>query len=576
MNNRVLALVLAVLLVGGIAAPALAAADNVDGDAGNSTVKEPESDPAGGSYDIDTLRRSGTKPSGAEDAGVRSLGSPPMGFVALQYPNPTLFDVILGSEGSYQYIEAGQEVKSNSIRAYGSAYGEVAGEYDMVIVYWQKETRTTGNGTEETIAERQNVDRVKVNLDEQELYSRVDVSLRDHYDETWETTVWLEQNGQKVDGAQWYFSHRSNPDSKAVDIQSSGGAWGFAMRTTLLPGIVALIAGLTLARMTLRKTARGPGYGVSAWLFLLGIIGFVVGLVGYYQIAVILSYIPYIMGVSIGVIAYAAGLTFHPPAKRIAFMKRKLDDAVTIPGRENGMPETDGGDAGAEAFDELTEALKVDLPEVPAVKTPDGYRIPEIGLGPFISRFFAKAALLDVSEIATRETVGVGRIDEIIHVTPDSEEALKHKPARLVRSLPISKLDSDSEIPGTELALAWVKTAMIVAIPPAVGLALFREFLNIPIVGAIVGVFVVIILSYSAEDGFVEFTAAEPHYKQAEDSLTMLQRAHKEAKDQQSAKEEMWEERARSVKEAREESEDERRTVTDEILDALGGDSGNE
>jgi hypothetical protein len=278
------------------------------------------------------------------------------------------------------------------------------------------------------------------------------------------------------------------------------------------------------------------------------------------------------MGLSIGVIAYAAGLTFHQPVKKIGFLRRELAEAVTIPGDNPIRASTDGGafdgDAGAELFDELSEAILVDLPEVPAVRTDGGYRIPETGLRPFLARLFADAALLDVSNIATRDSVREGRIDEIIQVNPDADRALEHKPARLVRVLPIDTLGEDSNL--WQEMWAYALTALIAIGPMAVGYIGFDRIANIPTVGVIAGALVTIVIAYSAEDGWIDFEAAEPHYKKAEDSLTFLQRAHKEARDDQSAREELYNERGKSVKEAKQEMDRESGVVTDKILEALG------
>lgn len=533
-----------------------------------------------GPYDIVELRAMGQREGRDASPSVRGIGDPPRGFAAARYRDPSLIDAVQGNPGPWKEVAAGDTIEQNRIQIYGSAFGDVAGEYELVIVYWNEETTQVDNHSV-AYAANQTVQREKVTFAKEDLYSYHNVSLPSHTEQTVKMTMWLERDDEKVDGAQWSgIKHRSNPESESVSIDSAAGAWGFALRNAVLPGIASLIAGLVSARAVLRQTGRGPGYGLGSWLFITGLVGFFVAAIAYYQIAVILSNLPWVMGVSIGVIAFAAGLTFHQPVKKIGFERRELRDAVTIPGGSPASKATDGGvaqggvfggdDGGAEMFDEFTEALYRDLPEIPAVRTDDGYRVPVLGLRPFFARIFANAALLDVSNIATRQKVGVGRLSDIIVVDPDSETAVEHKPARLVRVLPWDTLDENAS--WVEELVAGLLTAVILFAPASTGWIAFERLMNIPTVGMFLGILVTIIISYSAEDGWIEFEPAPPHYHRAEDTLTGLQRAYKESKEDKSSKEEAWEERAKTAREGREDRAAEQRTVTDKILGGLGVD----
>lgn len=582
MNVR--SLLLALVFVGLIASAGVAPALAQEADANSTATETPAGDDdlaaedvdvGDGEYDIVELRQMGRAQGQDASPAVRAIGDPPRGFAAIRYRDPTLIDAVQGNPGPWQEVEPGGTIEQNKIQVYGSAFGQVSGDYDLVIVYWERDTTQVDNHTV-AYAANQSVQRQTITFAEDDLYSYHNVSLPPHTDNTVQMTMWLERRGEKVDGAQWSsVEHRSNPESASVNINSAAGAWGFALRNAVIPGIVSLIAGLVSARAVLKQTGRGPGYGLGSWLFITALVGFFVSAIAYYQIAVILSNLPWVMGLSIGVIAFAAGLTFHQPVKKIGFERRELRDAVTIPGGSPANKATDGGvaeslDGGAEMFDEFTEALWRDMPEVPAVRTDDGYRVPVLGLRPFFARIFSNAALLDVSNIATRQKVKQGRLSDIIVVDPGSERAVEHKPARLVRVLPWDTLDESAS--WVEELVAGVLTAAILFGPASTGWVVFERLMNIPTVGLGLGILVTIIISYSAEDGWIEFDAAPPHYQRAEDTLTGLQRAYKESKEDQTSKEEAWEERAKTAAEGREDRAKEQRTVTDEILGGLGVD----
>lgn len=532
--------------------------------------------PASGSgeFPIDVLRDSGTTQASQRVPSVRALGDPPRGFVAVRYHDPSLWDTIFGGDGQLKQLSQGTVVRQNELQLYGSAFGSAAGEYELVMVFWQPEERTFGNGTQ-VVAAKQSTKRAKITFTENSLYNYHNVSLPPHYSEDWQVTMWLEQGGERMDGVQWRFTHRSNPENKqAYSIDSAAGAWGYAARSVFIPGIISLVGGLALARVALRRTGRGPGYGIGFVLLIATIAFGILGAIAYYQIAVILDNVPYVMGGVIGAIAFGAGLTFHPPAKNIGFLRRELHDAESIPGggphtaADGGKAVRNSGDMGAEIFDEFTEAIKLDLPEVPAVRTPDGYRVPVKGLRPFLARFFAKAALLDLNNIATRQKVQRGRLDDIIVVDPQGETAVSHKPARIVRKLPIDVLDEEAGRKAE--ALAMLKTAAILLGPAAAGWYLTSSLLNVPSVGVVAGLAVSAVLAYGAEDGFIEFDAAPPHFQRAEDSLTVLQRSYSYSKEEKSAKEEAWDEKAKTAAEGRQENQNQRKTATDRLLEETG------
>lgn len=535
---------------------------------------------SGGEYSLSRLSEGGRNEGVDNLESVRSLGDPPNGFAAARYRDRNLFDVVRGNPGDWSQIQQDSLVEDDSFQLYGSAFGDSAGEYTLVIVFWERETVQRDNGTER-IAANQSVQTQSIVFDENELYSYHNVSLPSHLGSSVQTTMWLERNGEPLDGVKWRFSHRSNPESTGTNIQTSAGAWGFAFANAVLPGIVSVIIGLFGARITLKRIGRGAGYGPVAWILILTVIGSMVATAAYYQIAVILHNVPIVMGLLIGVVAFASALTFHDPVQKIGFYRRELLDAETAPGlhsgpaggaeADGGVPVDTDGDSGAEMFDEFTEALYSEMPTVPAVRTEDGYKIPVEGIRPAIARLFASAAILDLSAIKTREKVKNGPVTDIIQVDPLGEEAVVHEPATLKRVLPVDTLADDAST--GEKALAYAMTAAIVAAPAAFGAWALEYTWGIPSVGVLIGLSATIVMAYSAEDGWIDFTAAPPHYKRAEDSLTVLQRAYKKSAEEERATKEIYKERAKTADEARRESTTERKVVTDHILDSIGAGS---
>lgn len=549
-------------------------------------VREKVEDIRDGPYSIVELRKDGDVPPGSGvPKAARALGNPPRGFVGARYRDPTLIDALTGSQGAWQQIGPTKLVQQDRVQLYGSAFGDVAGDYELVIVYWQVDHARVNNNTV-PYAANQTIDTQTVTVGGgQNLYTFTNVSLRQHVDATWKVTMWLERGGEKVDGVQWHFKHRSNPAQEAAPaIGSKADLWAWGIGNIGLPGIVGVIVGLVGSRVTLRRTARGPGYGIKSWILILFFVGLFVAMIAYYQIAVILQHFPQVIGISIGIVAYAAGLTIHPEEKKIGFLRRELFDAVTVPGDSAILQSraTDGGaldvdDAGAEAFEELTEAIKLDLPEVPAVRTQDGYKIPTEGVKSFFARLFADAATLNLEGVATRQTVNDGRLDEIIVVDPKSNQAVEHKPAKIKRMLPWDSMKYDAEETGEqptvyEKTFAAVLSGVIVVGPPLAGMALADHLLNLPSVGFLIGLVGTAIIAYTSEDGWIDYVPAPPMYKRAEDSLTMLQKALSWSAEEESARKALYRERATTASEAREQQTEERKTVTDRILERLGAD----
>lgn len=546
-----------------------------------------------GPFDLATLRTAGTTPAGeAVPPSMRYLGDPIMGAVAMRHKPVSPID------NDWTWVEPGTTVQTDRLQLVSSAFGNAAGEYDLVVVYWHEEQRQAANGTTVPVAADQTVQRISVTLDDGRAATVVD--LQSHYDRAWRTTAWLEQDGEPVPGARWTFTHQSSPASEQVQISSESDLWWATIKTTWLPGAAGIIAGLSLARLTLRRTSRGPGYGLGVWVFLAGFGGLVAAAGLWYEITVLIARVDIIIGLSLGVLAYGGGLRFHPPVERVAFVQKHLR---RVDGGTEGQPvATDGGHRGPgfdmsdlEApetvadgdrprlgeqgyYEELRESRTV----VPTIVGEDGRGVPKQGLRPFFARLFADPARLDLSGLQTRTQVS-GDIDEKVYVRPDAEAPVDHTPARLVGRIPVwhrlyeETADGRRVIPeavGTGERIVFGAGAALVCALPLLGAWAGGAWFSTPILGAIAGALVLVVELYGAADGEISYEPAPRHFVDAISTLTLLQRSYADAKTIDELEREVESERMRSHGEVRESEWRRDDTKIKEMIDMeLSGDS---
>ncbi|QKY18298.1 hypothetical protein [Halorubrum sp. CBA1229] len=549
----VAAVSLAVLLVATMATPALAAVAP-PGDTSPQTNGSEVS--SAGPFDIDQLRNGGTQPSAAPPS-VRYVGDTEIdGAIAVRYrpADPLSNDPI--------YLEGGQTLNTDQIELYSTVFGDSTGEYELVIVYWQPESRQTENGTAVDVAANQEVQRATVTVEDG--YANAPVELNSHYDSNVQATMWLEQDGQAVDGARWRFEHASAPASQQVTIETQADAWWYSFRTAILPGVASIIIGLSGAKATLRLAGRGPGYSLTSWGIASAIL--VTGVLGglYYEVATVVANLDVLMGLSLLPIAYGGGLRMSPPTERIAFVRKELTDAVSLRrGETDKEPDAlaDGGEAAGGVtdsvelgedgyFDELYEQLAIKT----TIRAPDGGRmVPKKGIRPFFARLFAKAARLDLSQLRTRVRVE-GDATQKVYVDPDEDNAVRHRPAHLRRRMPVwhrlpEPADGESLSPITR-GLYGLLTVATLGLP-VIGWYAGEAAANIPTVGAFAGLVLLAVESYEAVDGAIDFEPAPRHDLTADASLTVMQSEHADAKLLEDYEEIAWSERIKTALEAR-------------------------
>ena len=548
--------VLCVLSALGAAMPAMAAGVPAQVEGGSGEFDAP------GPFEISELRTGGNQPAAAPPS-VRYVGdgSQPGGAIALRHvPAGPL-------ENQPIFLERGKTLNTDEVELYSTVFGGSAtGEYEAVIVYWSAESRTV-NGTTVEYAADQEVQRATVDVEPG--YASAPIALNSHYNESVQATMWLERDGQVVDGARWRFTHASAPASQQVQIETQADAWWYVFRTAILPGVASIVVGLSAARATLKRAGRGPGYSLGTYGFLTGV-GVLLAIAGlYYELAVVVQHVDILFGLSLLPIAYGGGLRMRDPTENIAFERKELTEALNLRrGQTHKEADPDAvPDGGAESsastsdrisldedgyYDELFE----DLSLLKTIRAPDGNGrlVPRKGFRPFFARLFSSAARLDLTDLRTRVSVN-GSASQKVYVDPESDHAVDLNPAHLRRRMPVwhrlpEPAEGESLSPVTR-GLYGLLTVGALALP-LIGWQAGAAVANTPVVGAVVGVVLLAVESYEAVDGSIDFDPAPRHDVTADASLTVMQSEHSDAKTLEEYEEIVWQERTSTALEARE------------------------
>ncbi|VTT86111.1 hypothetical protein DM2_2149 [Halorubrum sp. DM2] len=553
----VVAVSLAVVLVTMTATPALAAVAPSDGPTAQVENASETGFDAPGPFEISELRTGGNHPSAAPPS-VRYVGDgSTAGAVGIRHvPADPLSNEPV-------FLQRGATLNGDEIRVYSTVFGdEATGEYEAVIVYWEPKTETV-NGTNVEYAANQEVQRATVNIEAG--YASAPIALNSHYDKSVEATMWLERDGEVVDGARWRFTHASAPASQQVQIETQADAWWYAFTTVLIPGIAGILAGLSGAKATLKLAGTGPRYSLATWGIVSGF-GVLMALAGlYYEVATVVANFDILLGLSLFPIAYGGGLRMSPPTERIAFERKELTSALSL--RRGEDADDSDGEAVPDGGETATAADRVEIPDegyhdelyedmsiLTTVRAPNGGRLlPKKGIRPFFARLFASAARLDLSELRTKVKVS-GSASEKIYTDPEEDVAVDHKPAHLRRRMPVwhrlPEPDEGEKLSWVTRGLFGVLTIAMIGLP-LIGWRVGGTLMNTPTVGFGLGLVLLAIESYEAVDGSIDFVPAPRHDITADASLTVLQKEHANARTIEDYEEIAWNERMSTALEAR-------------------------
>jgi len=371
----------------------------------NATWTEP------GPFSLEELRRGGTQPPSTAEAvtipSERSLGT---GGAFVKYSTLSLIN------SQNKELKPSSRVETNTLTFETSAYLDAVGEYEVVLVYWTPETTTGPNGRERTYAAGQEVQRVGIDVDKGRDASRI--ALQPHFDETVQVSMWLERDGELVEGARWRFEHRSNPlaQSPAFSVDSEGDLFRWGGINILLPALVSLFVSRRIADHVFDRIVIGAQKGVGFWLVLSGLI--FVGTAGFatFATASVLANAPAVVGLVVGLIGLVLMLGLRDAdAEKAGFFQRRLDDDAVTP---------TGDDAASSRL--VPNRIKT------VVNRGGTLYAPAKGLSAMIARYWADPAAVPRSDLSTvDEGDADSDLERMYEVDPTSDEVLTHSPATL-------------------------------------------------------------------------------------------------------------------------------------------------
>ncbi|TKX86247.1 hypothetical protein EXE43_09390 [Halorubrum sp. SS5] len=397
---------------------------------------------APGPFSIEELRRSGKQPPSTSEAvtiaSERSLGT---GGVFVKYPSLSLIN------SQPKELTPSSRVETNTLTFETSAYVDAVGKYEVVLVYWTPETTTGPNGQQRTYAGGQEVQRVGIDVEKGRDASRI--SLQPHFDETVQVSMWLERDGQIVDGARWRFTHQSNPlaQSPAFSVDSEGDLFRWGGIYILLPALASLFVSRKIADHVFNRIVIGAQKPLGFWLILSGVI--FIGSAGFatFATAAVLANAPAVVGVVVGLIGLILMLGLRDAdAEKAGFFQRRLDDDAVTP---------TGDDAASSRL--VPNRIKT------VVSRGGTLYAPAKGLTAMIARYWADPAAVPREDLTTvDEGDADSDLERMYEVDPTSDEVLTHSPANLSfsPSLTVDVADDELEEPPEGDGIAALPSAI--------------------------------------------------------------------------------------------------------------------
>jgi hypothetical protein len=429
--RRVTALVLVVLLVG----PTVAGIGALAADGGQSATAENESE-----YSLDDLKENGKQYENAPDS-MRFLGD---------YGSATVRHTpVSPGETEWQYLEPGTTVHSNQVTLRTvrlAPEDEIDESLNITVVAWQKGTKEVPaeNGTvTRPAAENVSVYRHQVDLGRG--YDLANISLPAHYDDTYQITMWVEENPD----ARWRFTHESVESTKGLPFPATwGGYWQFTT-TNLLLWILAATGLVAIAvPASIRRTGRGPNMGLLFWAIVLGLGGAIVGGGAYIWTTSLLTAAPPVVAfLMAGVIGIVMLETMEHGVYRVAFIRLFTDET------ENPRGDLARSAEGGE------------LEVVTLAQTEEGPKAITDGIRPWLARLFSGGSpLYGLDRLELEFDLGSPEIsltsspaDKLIFVDEDPEQLIDYEPETLLFELPLTEYDPETE----EERWSWTGVASV-------------------------------------------------------------------------------------------------------------------
>lgn len=513
LRTTLLLVAVAVLVIAGLGVPGATVAAQQESNTTTSTptptaTPTPTYEPPG-PFGIDTLSTNGVLPAGAPERldSIREVPNPdtPKGQIAVRY------QPVSPLKGGWKYPDAGETVENDRLQLYspGLYESDLYGEYQVVIVYWDEKTVQTPNGTQ-TIAANQEVQRVSVNLSEG--YNHIEVTLRSHYDDPKRVTMWLERDGEPLDGARWTFGHRSNPLTAAPGfaINSKGDLWRWGLTFIVGPALPGLFIARQFVDWYNDQAVTSFRKGTIWWTGLLLIIVLVAGAAATWQTAAVLARAPFIAGVFMFVSSTIVMLGLRDPDLETAiFVRKNLSEATPVDA-------TDTDADGKTTKHAIRE--EIDIREV--VRRDGNIYLPAQGIRPGLARIWSSPAQVDESDHATVVEAD-GDASKKYEVDPlADDEMLVHTPAHLAFEPTVVEDRPEGETAPSGLGasvrdwLARINWEYVggSAISFGVIYTLVDATIGVPSLGVLLGLLPAIVMGTVAKDGRLEVEFAPYHF----------------------------------------------------------------
>ncbi|MFC4449830.1 hypothetical protein [Halorussus aquaticus] len=378
-------------------------------------------------YSLDELRENGKRYESAPPS-MRFLGD--YGSATVRYT-----PVSPGKNG-WKYLEPGTTIHSNEValRAVRLAPSdEIDESLNVTVVAWQKGEKevSTGNGT----VTRPTATNVSVYHHQVSLgrgYDLANISLPAHYDESYQITMWVEENPD----ARWRFTHKSVDSKKGLPFPATwGGYWQFTT-TNLLIWILAATGIVAIAvPASIRQTGRGPNMGLLFWAIVLGLGSALIGGGAYVWTASLLTAAPPVAAFLIaGVIGIVMLETMEYGVYRVALIRLFTEETKNPRGDLANSAE--GGE-----FEVVTLA-----------QTEEGPKAIRDGIRPWIARLFSGGSpLYGLDRLELEFDLGTPDVsltsspaDKLIFVDEDPEQLIDYEPETLSFELPLTEFDPET------------------------------------------------------------------------------------------------------------------------------------
>ena len=440
--KRLTKVVLVVLLVGAIVAPAaIAAGQSAESDAGDE-------------YTIDELRQDGKHYSVPS---ARIVSSEQRVYWLEHRPVNQPWADVTPTQNGPKFDQ--ETLKTNTLYLRTIRAQESTEQVNVTLVYWNQETREVTNGNTTTTEQyAANVSVVEKSVTLGPGWSVGEISLPRH-EETTRVTMFLNDHSED---ARWTFKHRSVATSQPIDVSTWSEFIMLAAGFVIVPALGFGAYGGRKVKKWIDKVGEPPGHGFGYYL---GVTTVLTGLIvfgAYYNAAEVIVAIPVILGLYVGVVYVGYMLATHEgKAEHKLFWQPHIESVESFTSTK--IPSIGAGNEGQE-FD-----FSQDMPfgKMKTFKVLDegqnGMSIVRPGWYAFLARLKGgRAKIQNANELKTRFSLWESAWSECFIIDPDADKLIDYEPPGLTFKKPEIKDKTDLVWPGVLLGggslIAWQAT----------------------------------------------------------------------------------------------------------------------